>query len=186
MRRKLLVGALVLVGLAMGFVQERTKVSLNFTIDAAATSQSWDALNVQERKQVLTEYRRFRPSEYYSNHEPIDYYLNYTKSGLSTIKWLLLAIWVAAFWVINFALLRVAFGRTKLTKYLHWGQGLLLVIGGGTFIIAKLTNTLPQGYGVARELLGAAQSMIPAVILGVGYALFQRIDNDEQNSRVKS
>ena len=183
MKRKALVIGLVVFGLVMGFVQEKTKVSLNFIIDAAAQSTSWDDLDVQNRVQVLNEFRRFRPSEYYSNHEPIEFYLNYSKKQLATMKWLLLGIWVLVFWVINYFLLRVAFGRTMVLSYLHWGQGLLLLIGGATFGLAKATGTMSQGYGVARELIGGVQSMIPAFILGVGYLLFQRIEDDKKNFR---
>ena len=186
MKQRVLLVLLVLIGLVLGFVQERTKVSLNFTIEASQKTTSWNELGFDERGEALKALKLFRPTDYYYNHKPIELYLKLDRVQLVQLKWILLFAWVAIFWMMNVLILRIAFRNKRLISMMNIGYVALLVLGGGVYALAKVTGTLAQGHGVSREIIGATQSLIPAVIVGVGHAVFKTNQSNEKTTRFRS
>ena len=172
MRRNFWVIGILVLAVLLGFVEERSKISLNFTTECASKIEGWDVLTPELRKEALYSCREFRPSDYYSNHEDVVFYQTMELSGLKMLKWLLAVIWIFVFWIVNGWLLKTFFRGNFPLMFLH---GTFILLGAGVvffFAFGKWTASFGQSYCVARELLGALQSVVPCFILGFGHYLF--------------
>lgn len=163
----------LLVGISFGYGQEYVKIAINFSTECAAYG-AWDQLNVEERLVQLEKCRLNRPTDYYHNHKPLASLASLTRLQLSLAKWGAALLFVFFYWWLARWGLRKGFGDEFPIKFLDYGSGGLAAVCVFIFGIGYVTGLAPA-YDVAREILGGLQSLVPFVMLVLGYSLYLRL-----------
>ena len=175
MIRKWPIVIVLIVGVAFGYGQEYLKIAINFASEYA-TYGDWDGLESAARVDQLEQCRLNRPSDYYHNHRPLLFLSQLGNNQISILKWSLAFIFILFYWGLARWGLIKAFTKEFPLKILDIGSVLMGVICVGVFGAGKVLGLTPA-YDVAREILGALQSLIPFVVLVLGYSLYLRLNN---------
>lgn len=164
MKRKLLIGVVILTGIICGFLQEYVKVNINYTLEAGDKIKGFYEQTVETKKEWLAQVAIDAPFDYYHNHKRIDSLLSLSKSQLSLLKWVVTFIAIMIFLIINVSLIKLITDDRKLIIWFIKLYGVFCLISVAIYIFGKFTNTLAQSYAVSREIAGGLQSMVPTML----------------------
>lgn len=150
--------------IALGFVQERAKVSLNYYLDRSALEPAFFDFPPERRDAWLNAHAMDAPYDYYYNHARVKWYDHLSRNQLALLKWMYALIFI----VLHVVLSHLALHMWKAPREM------LVTIYIGTAAIAMLSLLFFAGsrygggeaaYNVARKLLGFLQSPLPVVLL---------------------
>lgn len=166
---KFYAAALFTLLLALGFVQERLKISLNFYLEQSVKIPGFYELNPTQRSIEIDKLKSavHAPYDYYWSHKSVYAYNYLSLKSLTALKWGLALVFVAIAFVLSQAILKQWFGSTyKKVWLVYIFAGILfllafMALGSLVFNLSKLT------YPVMRELLGIIQSPVPLIVLGI-------------------
>lgn len=161
------------VGILFGYGQEYVKIAVNFSTECSAYGD-WDQMSGQERLEHLKKCRLNRPTDYYHNHKPLALLTNLSRLQLALLKWGAAFLFVIFYWGLARWGLRKAFGHEFPIKFLDLGSAGMAVLCVMVFGLGYVLG-LPPAYDVAREILGGLQSLVPFVMLVLGYSLYLRL-----------
>lgn len=155
--------------LALGFVQERLKISLNFYLEQSAQIPGFYDLDHQQRAVELEKRKSavHAPYDYYWSHTSVYAYNYLNFRSLTGLKWGMAIVFVGLTFLLSQVILKYWFGSAYRGDWLVYGFAavllLIVLIAGMSFVfnISKLT------YPLLRELLGIIQSPVPLLIIGI-------------------
>lgn len=174
MSSRWIIATVVLIGLVAGYFQENVKIAINFTLDCAQYA-GWDSQSIAGRSQQLEAFRVNRPSDYYYNHNPIESLAHLTVGQLKALKWAFSLLLIAFYWILTWIGLRKSYKGKFPVRVLHYGYVGLLVLCATIFAFGKFFQIAPA-YDVAREILGWLQSVVPLLLLVLGYSIYLRFN----------
>jgi hypothetical protein len=173
---------IVFAGLMIGALQENWKIDINYILEWSAYVPNYESLSVQDRTQALKSCHPYMPYDYYFNHQSNDWILQMELRQLIQLKWVLTFLFVGVFLVINWLLL-LSFKPPVRFLHLLWMAYLAtFCFSALAFAISRVLGFANQGYAFVRELIGGLQSMVPGVILCMGYLVYlnvNKLENDE-------
>lgn len=172
--------ALVLLVIAIGFFQERLKVSINFTLDKGDRIEHFYQMSFDQRVEVLAQVKNNNPFDYYQSHESVHILNNFSRNQLKALKWGVTVFFVLVFFFLNRLALNWIFNSSVLNKWLAttylaaFISAFVIYFGGFIFGRPDLF------YAVSRKMVGALQSPIPAMMNWAGWMLYIRTSKNSQ------
>lgn len=173
--RKWPILVVLVVGVLFGYGQEYVKIAVNFAIECSGYGD-WDSISQADRLDQLNDCRQNRPTDYYHNHKPLEVLGELSQSGLTMVKWGMAFIFILFHWVLARWGLTKSYSGNFPVRILDIGTVGLVAMSVLVFGMGRIFHLAPA-YDVAREILGALQSLIPYVILVLGYSLYLRLNN---------
>ena len=172
-RNKLLALSVLLLALIFGNFQEKVKLSLNNVIKYSEQIPGYDELGNEVREKMVDEIIASRPVDFFNSNNSFSFFFKYNKSGLNKLKWVLALVFIGVFFLFNSAILHLWFNDKSLLKFLLLAYLVLSVLSIAFFGFGKMVGDPLAGYGVARKILGALQSLIPVMILFPAVLIFE-------------
>lgn len=169
----------VLAFVALGFVQERLKVSLNYYLEVTASYPDFYELPPDRRDAWLNERQVIAPYDYYYNHERVSWYHQFSRSELQLLKWAFALGFIFIHLALSAAVL-LKIDSLKLKQFIqvikHKEQGKPLRYLAGLYLSAlvlalvffaamRVVKNPTAAYAVARESLGFMQSPFPLILV---------------------
>jgi hypothetical protein len=181
MKRVSILCLLVLIGLIAGFYQEKLKISINYILDQSQNFPGFfDASS--EQKSAWIEANRFdTPFEYYHNHSTIDWLFELNNKELVLLKWLATFVFSLFFFAVNAILLSFSEVGSKVVKLLIWFYLGLALFAYILYAAGILISQQEHYYAISRKLMGALQSMVPAMIMWPAYRLWSQTQEPKPN-----
>jgi hypothetical protein len=176
--------SIVCVGLLIGAIQENWKIDINYIVEWAPNVPNYKGLSIQERAQALKNSHPYMPYDYYFNHQSNDWILQLDVGSLTKLKWGLTFLFVGVFLGVNWLLVRTFKPPIKLEHLLWKAYAIVLGVSAIIFLSTRVFGFANQGYAFVRELIGGLQSMVPGVILCMGYLVYanmKKIESDGAN-----
>jgi hypothetical protein len=176
---------LICIGLFIGAIQENWKIDINYILEWSPYIPNYESLEIQERAHALKSSHPYMPYDYYFNHRSNDWILHMDVRSLTKLKWGLTFLFVGVFLAINWLLVRT-FNPPKKLQHLLWkGYAVVLVVSAIIFMTTRVFDFANQGYAFVRELVGGLQSMVPGVILCMGYLVYIRTKKTESDGTIE-
>lgn len=169
----------VLGFIAVGFAQERLKVSLNYYLEITAVHPGFYDLPPDRRDEWLDQRKVNAPYDYYYNHDRIKWYHKFSRVQLELLKWGYALLFTLIHFVLS-AIVILKFIGVKPVKAIavlrmrEDGKSLryLIALYTGAAALSVLFFTLMRfvdhpdaAYAVARKLLGFMQSPFPLILV---------------------
>lgn len=174
-RRYAVVAGAIVAFVALGFIQERAKVSLNYYLDVTASSQTFFDLPPERRDEWLNARSINAPYDYYYNHKPVAFYHQLSREQLQQLKWAYALTFIVAHLIIGVLTIRL-FQAERTDEYtLYIYVTIAIVLSLGFFALSRFISNPQPAYAVARKLLGFGQSPLPLIIVFFSRNLKSRI-----------
>lgn len=169
----------VLAFVALGFVQERLKVSLNYYLEVTASYPSFYELPPARRDAWLNERQVNAPYDYYYNHQRVNWYHQFSRIELQLVKWAFALGFISIHLALSGAVLLKIDGLNlkqfgAVIKHKQQGKSLRYLLGlylGALalalafFAAMRVVSNPTAAYAVARESLGFMQSPFPLILV---------------------
>jgi hypothetical protein len=165
MRRFLLITSLVVAAIALGFLQEQLKISINYILENAPGIPGFYTLNEQQKYEAIEAQRLAAPFDYYHSHETMRVLYTFDKPGLLRLKWIVTMGSLVIFFLLNAMLLHLLEGNRRVWKSLAITYIAFTLLAFGIFAIGRWMNMPEQTYAISRRITGALQSLVPVMIL---------------------
>jgi hypothetical protein len=174
MKRTLLIIGIVLLALVSGFYQEKIKISVNYLLERGDQIPGYYQATPEQRQQWIEQTRLDTPFDYYHNHQTVSWLYNLNRSELNKLKWGITVFFMGWFLMINWAALyalnaRLAAGRVLALSYLS--MSIIAII---LFLAGRGGSLEVHTYALSRKILGALQSIVPAMIIWPASVLWQQ------------
>lgn len=163
----------VLAALIVGAVQENWKIDINYILDLHVHVPHYEQLPVAERAAALKSNHGYMPYDYYFNHTNNTWILALTISQLKVLKWALTVAFVAVFFFFNWRILKTFPEADAILRPFGYAYILAFGISFLVYLAGKAVGLGDTAYAVAREVVGALQSLVP-IMLVVPVVVFQR------------
>jgi len=165
MSRYMLIVALLIAAFAVGFFQEYVKVNINYIVETGDRLPGFFEQDASVKKQWLNEVQVDAPYDYYYNHGKFEALYGFSRSGLTTLKWIMTVFFVIVFLGINLLLLHLLTQQRTVLKWTMLLYLVFFVLSFGIYLFGKLTGTFEQAYAVSRRIVGALQSLVPLMLV---------------------
>jgi hypothetical protein len=156
---------LLILALGLGFYQEQLKISINYLLEEGAKVSGYDAKKPADREAWIEYNRRDMPFDYYHNHSTVPWLYRLDLHQLSVLKWIVTVFFLAAFCLFNIALLKTLQRDSSLTRVVVLTYGVLVPFAFLVYVSGRFTGLSIESYAFSRKILGALQSVIPAMII---------------------
>ena len=165
MKTAILLITVLIFALALGFFQEKIKISVNYLIEQGSAIPGFDSLSSAERQQAIEERRIHAPFDYYHNHTTVNWLFRFNSHELAFMKWVITSCSLVLFALINILLLAIVQKKFQLTRAVILTYAVLVSIAFGIYAFGIAANVRDEAYAFSRKILGALQSIIPAMII---------------------
>jgi hypothetical protein len=172
MKRAIILLLLVLLAIFSGFYQEKLKISINYILDEGAKVPGFDALTPEKKMEYIEQARIAAPFDYYHNHSTITWLYRLDAKQLFILKWGVTGFFLIWFLLVNVFLLRVLNVHNQVLRFLPWIYGALILLSILLFVSGAITGLQQSAYTLSRKIMGALQSVIPALILWPASMIF--------------
>jgi len=177
MRRTIFICVLVLLGLAMGFYQEKLKISINYILDQSSQMPEFFEATPEQKIQWIESNRFDTPFEYYHNHATVDWLYKLNQRELVILKWVITLLFTMFFLGLNALLLRFLYVKASSFKLMLWFYAGITTVAFGLYALGILTSDQNHFYAISRKLMGALQSMVPVMIIWPAHRLWSQKNN---------
>jgi hypothetical protein len=165
MRRFILITSLVATAIALGFLQEQLKVSINYILENAPGIPSFYMLNEQQKHEAIEGQRLVAPFDYYHSHNTLRVLYKLDQSELLRLKWIVTFSSLVVFFLLNALLLHQLEGNGRVWKWLALTYVAFTLLAFAIFAIGRWMNMPEETYAISRRITGALQSLVPVMIL---------------------
>ena len=165
MKRAITLLMLVLLAVISGFYQEKLKISINYILDEGSKMPGFDLLSPNEKMEWIEKARVSAPFDYYHNHHTISWLYHFDSKQLSMLKWAVTGFFLLWFLLLNTFLLKALSVPDDLIRYLPWVYGILIAVALLIYALAAFSGFQQSAYTLSRRIMGALQSVIPALII---------------------
>jgi hypothetical protein len=156
---------LVLLAVVSGFYQEKLKISINYILDEGSKMPGFFLLSPNEKMEWIEKARVSAPFDYYHNHHTISWLYHFDSKQLSMLKWAVTGFFLLWFLLLNTFLLKALSVPDDLIRYLPWVYGILIAVALLIYALAAFSGFQQSAYTLSRRIMGALQSVIPALII---------------------
>jgi hypothetical protein len=156
---------LILLAVVSGFYQEKLKISINYILDEGSKMPGFFLLSPNEKMEWIEKARVSAPFDYYHNHRTISWLYHFDSKQLSMLKWAVTGFFLLWFLLLNTFLLKALSVPDDLTRYLPWVYGILIAVALVVYALAAFSGFQQSAYTLSRRIMGALQSVIPALII---------------------
>ncbi|MFM7234692.1 MAG: hypothetical protein ACKO7B_09455 [Flavobacteriales bacterium] len=172
MRTAILLISVLIFAFALGFFQEKIKISVNYLIEQGAAISDYDTLSASERQLLVEERRIDAPFDYYHNHTTVAFFYRFNQGELARMKWLITAVSLVLFAFVNIVILSIIQSKYSITRFVLWTYAILVVIAFGIYAFGSLIDVKAEAYAFSRKVIGALQSIVPSMIIGPAIRLW--------------
>ena len=165
MKRAISLLMLVLLAVVSGFYQEKLKISINYILDEGSKMPGFFLLSPNEKMEWIEKARVSAPFDYYHNHHTISWLYHFDSKQLSMLKWAVTGFFLLWFLLLNTFLLKALSVPDDLIRYLPWVYGILIAVALLIYALAAFSGFQQSAYTLSRRIMGALQSVIPALII---------------------
>ena len=165
MKRAITLLMLVLLAVVSGFYQEKLKISVNYILDEGSKMPGFFLLSPNEKMEWIEKARVSAPFDYYHNHHTISWLYHFDSKQLSMLKWAVTGFFLLWFLLLNTFLLKALSVPDDLIRYLPWVYGILIAVALLIYALAAFSGFQQSAYTLSRRIMGALQSVIPALII---------------------
>lgn len=165
MRSAVLLITVLMFAFALGFFQEKVKISVNYLIEQGSSIDGFDSLSSSERQRAIEERRIHAPFDYYHNHTTVSWLFHFNIHELILMKWVITAGSLLLFAVVNIMLLSIVQSGFSLTRVVILTYIVLVSIAFGIYAFGIVANFREESYAFSRKILGALQSIIPSMVI---------------------
>lgn len=165
MKRIVITFLLVFVAIVSGFYQEKLKISINYILEQGGRYPNFDNLTPYEKQQIIEGSRVNAPFDYYHNHATVTLLYRYNAKKLAALKWVVTGGFLIWFLVLNYATLKALNVQENALRLLPFIYLFLIMLGFAIYAGAKVGFNPDHCYAVSRKIMGALQSIIPAMIV---------------------
>jgi len=165
MKRAITLLMLVLLAVVSGFYQEKLKISINYILDEGSKMPGFFLLSPNEKMEWIEKARVSAPFDYYHNHHTISWLYHFDSKQLSMLKWAVTGFFLLWFLLLNTFLLKALSVPDDLIRYLPWVYGILIAVALLIYALAAFSGFQQSAYTLSRRIMGALQSVIPALII---------------------
>ena len=165
MKRAITLLMLVLLAVVSGFYQEKLKISINYILDEGSKMPGFFLLSPNEKMEWIEKARVSAPFDYYHNHRTISWLYHFDSKQLSMLKWAVTGFFLLWFLLLNTFLLKALSVPDDLIRYLPWVYGILIAVALLIYALAAFSGFQQSAYTLSRRIMGALQSVIPALII---------------------
>jgi len=165
MKRTFKLSALLILAFSVGFYQEKVKISVNYLIEYGSVISGFDTMTATERAQAIDQQRIHAPFDYYHNHSTADWLFRFTIRELTVLKWIITGCSLMVFAFLNLTILKVVQSTFSLTRFLILTYLVLVLFSFGIYAIGIAVHSVEEAYAFSRKIIGALQSIIPAMII---------------------
>ena len=151
----------VIATLALGFFQERVKISINFNLKSAGLIADYDSLDAESRMRAIQKSKIGRPYDYYYSHNSVNLLYRLNARELVVLKWLASVLFVFTHLGLGLWLLKAL--RLAMCRWLVQGYALLFGAAAVVYIIGVVLGV--DFYLLARRIVGFLQSPLPVLVL---------------------
>lgn len=162
----------VVTALVVGAVQENWKIDINYILDLHVHVPNYEQLPVAERAAALKANHGYMPYDYYFNHTNNTWILALGISQLKALKWALTVVFVAVFLFFNWRILKTFPEANPLLRTFAYAYIIAFGISFMVYLVGKAVGLGDTTYAVAREVVGALQSIVPSMLV-IPVVLFQ-------------
>jgi hypothetical protein len=174
MKRTLLVIVVVIIALVSGFYQEKIKISVNYLLERGDQIPGYYEASPEQRQQWVEQTRLDTPFDYYHNHQTVSWLYSCNRSELNILKWGITFFFMGWFFVINWVLLLALNVRLTTERVLIWAYLAMSIIAFLLFAAGRGGSLEVHTYALSRKILGALQSIVPAMIIWPASVLWQQ------------
>lgn len=150
--------------IALGFVQERAKVSLNYYLDRGALEPQFFEFPPERRDAWLQAHAINAPYDYYYNHARVKWYDHLSRKQLELLKWMYAIIFIVLHVLLSHLALKLWKAPREMLVTIYIGTVVVMLLSL-CFFAASRVGAGDAAYNVARKLLGFIQSPLPLVLL---------------------
>jgi hypothetical protein len=154
-----------IVLIAAGFMLEKVKVSLNFVIEYSAKIPDYNEMDALEREACVESFRRNNPSDYFHSHEPFEYFFRLKSDELIWVKWRIAIIALLVFCALNTISVWLILVDHVALRWLMFIYFLIILMAALFFFFEWFFGSDTGALAVARKILAAGQSGIPAILI---------------------
>ena len=151
----------VIATLALGFFQERVKISINFNLKSAGLIADYDSLDAESRMRAIQKSKIGKPYDYYYSHNSVNLLYRLNARELVVLKWLASVLFVFTHLGLGLWLLKAL--RLAMCRWLVQGYALLFGAAAVVYIIGVVLGV--DFYLLARRIVGFLQSPLPVLVL---------------------
>ena len=151
----------VIATLALGFFQERVKISINFNLKSAGLITDYDSLDAESRMRAIQKSKIGKPYDYYYSHNSVNLLYRLNVRELVVLKWLASVLFVFTHLGLGLWLLKAL--RLVMCRWLVQGYALLFGAAAVVYIIGLVLGV--DFYLLARRIVGFLQSPLPVLVL---------------------
>lgn len=173
-KNKLILVAIAIVMVGLGFYQEQAKVNVNFILEKGAQLPGFFEQNAATKIQWLSTEKSKSNFDYYYSHETIEWLYSFNQSELTKLKWIITFASIASFTLLNILALRfLQFNKKEIQLFLLV-EGVCLTLAVLAFILGKITHQNEAVYPAVRGIMGILQSPVLVLIFIPAKKLFNR------------
>jgi len=182
-KKGILIFVIVAIALALGFYQERLKISVNYVLENGQRIPGFFDETHQERALLIESHRVYAPFDYYHNHTTETWLYKLNLPQLIRLKWTITAFSLFLFCAINGLIVCKISGQRKLAFGLVMAYGILIALAFGIYAIGQRTGMAESAYAMSRRITGALQSLVPTMIFIPAIWLINLQKRHDENNR---
>jgi hypothetical protein len=165
---------LIFLVLVSGFYQEKLKISINYIIEQAAKMPGFFEQTPDKKMEWIELARVSAPFDYYHNHQTITWLYQLDSRQLSILKWGVTGFFLLWFLILNILLLKTLTVSHEIIRYIPLLYVFLIVISLVFYGVGSISGQHQIAYTISRRVMGALQSVIPALVLWPASRLWSR------------
>jgi hypothetical protein len=165
MKRSVALSFLFVLAIVSGFYQEKLKISINYILEQGIRYSDFYNLAPEQKQDLLERGRIDAPFDYYHNHKTISWLFNFNERELSLLKWVVTAVGLVWFLLLNIMILRLLNVQKEVVRVLPIIYLVLVVLAYSIYALGLVGFNQGHCYAVSRKIIGALQSIIPILIM---------------------
>jgi hypothetical protein len=172
MKRAIALLMWILIAVVSGFYQEKLKISINYILEQGAKMPGFDSLSPEVKMKYIERARVDAPFDYYHNHRTISWLYELNAKQLSFLKWGVTGFFLIWFLSLNALLLSALSVHKDVLRFLPLIYGALVILCLVLFASGAIAGFQQIAYTLIRKIMGALQSVIPALIIWPAAEIF--------------
>jgi hypothetical protein len=173
-KNKIILFAIAIAMIGLGFFQEQAKVNVNFILEKGAQLPGFFEQTTSTKIQWLSAEKSKSNFDYYYSHSTIETLYSLNASQLSKLKWIITFASIGVFTFLNLtALYFLQFQKNEI-KIFILVEGICLAFAIAAFMLGKIIHKDELVYPAVRGIMGIVQSPVLVLIFIPAKKLFNR------------
>jgi len=173
-KNKIILFAIAIAMIGLGFFQEQAKVNVNFILEKGAQLPGFFEQTTSTKIQWLSAEKSKSNFDYYYSHSTIETLYSLNASQLSKLKWIITFASIGLFTFLNItALYFLQFQKNEI-KIFILVEVICLAFAVAAFMLGKIIHKDELVYPAVRGILGIVQSPVLVLIFIPAKKLFNR------------